>query len=71
MFGFCFSKIDLVSGIIWPVISGFDTTATVTSPGALLAPLPPPEHAAPASTITTDPPTRPSVRSLNRDDLII
>jgi hypothetical protein len=28
-----------VSGIIWPVISGFDTTATVTVPVLLLPPL--------------------------------
>ncbi len=38
--GFSFSNTDWVSGIIWPVISGFDTTATVTVPvlPLLLAP---------------------------------
>ena len=33
--GYCFSNTDWVSGIIWPVISGLDTTATVTVPVAL------------------------------------
>jgi hypothetical protein len=37
--GFCFSNTDWVSGIICPVISGFDTTATVTVPLLLLPPL--------------------------------
>ena len=36
--GFCFSNMDWVSGIIWPVISGLDTTATVTVPELLLLP---------------------------------
>ncbi len=36
--GFSFSNTDWVSGIIWPVISGLDTTATVTVPVALLLP---------------------------------
>ena len=36
--GYCFSKLDVVSGIIWPVISGLDTTATVTVPELLLLP---------------------------------
>jgi hypothetical protein len=51
--GFCFSNTDWVSGIIWPVISGLDTTATVTVPVLPLLPLallpepPPLEHAAP------------------------
>jgi hypothetical protein len=34
--GYCFSKLDVVSGIIWPVISGLDTTATVIVPLLLL-----------------------------------
>ena len=34
--GFCFSNTDSVSGIICPVISGLDTTATVTVPLLLL-----------------------------------
>src|ERR1700735_3891583 len=34
--GYCFSKLDVVSGIIWPVISGLDTTATVMVPESLL-----------------------------------
>ena len=34
--GFCFSNTDVVSGIIWPVISGLDTTATVIVPVLLL-----------------------------------
>src|SRR5579864_9650683 len=34
--GFCFSNTDWVSGIIWLVISGLDTTATVTVPELLL-----------------------------------
>src|SRR5580693_10537511 len=38
--GYCFWKLDAVSGIIWPVISGLDTTATVTVPELLLVPLP-------------------------------
>src|ERR1700761_237523 len=59
--GFSFSKTDWVSGIIWPVISGLDTTATVTVPVPLLFPLlalfplpepPPLEHAATAVTAT-------------------
>src|SRR6202034_1854986 len=54
--GLSFSNTDWVSGIIWPVISGLDTTATVTVPVELLLPLlapavpalepPPLEHAA-------------------------
>src|ERR1700728_2335197 len=41
--GFCFSNTDWVSGIIWPVMSGLDTTATVTVP---VLPLLPPVAAA-------------------------
>ncbi len=58
--GFCFSKTDWVSGIIWPVISGLETTATVTVPVPLLVPEPLPlpeppplEHAATAVTAAT------------------
>src|SRR6202008_923157 len=59
--GFSLSNPDLVSGIIWPVISGLDTPATVTVPVLLLFPLlallplpelPPLEHAAAAVTAT-------------------
>src|SRR5580693_7513863 len=73
--GFCFSKLDVVSGIIWPVISGFDTTATVTVPESPALPLlalllvPPLEQAATASNAAAQP-TAPSVRGLNRDDLM-
>jgi hypothetical protein len=68
--GYSFSKLDLVSGIIWPVISGLDTTATVTVPELLLLDeellL---EQAATTSTAAT-PPTAPSLRSRCREDLI-
>src|SRR5262245_37657904 len=69
--GFCFWKTDLVSGIIWSVISGLDTTATVTVPELpLLALVPPPlEHAAAATTAATEP-TAASVRGLNREGLM-
>src|SRR6266478_2322714 len=67
--GYCFSKLDLVRGIIWPVISGLDTTATVTVPELLLLlvlPLEPPlEQAASAASAATQP-TAPSTRSLDR-----
>jgi hypothetical protein len=72
--GFCFSNTDCVSGIIWPVISGLDTTATVTVPELLLllvVPLEPPlEHAAAAATTAIAPPTAASLRILNLDDLM-
>src|ERR1700727_515194 len=69
--GFCFSKTDLVSGTIWPVISGFDTTATVTVPVLLLLPLdvPPLEQAASARAAAQ--PAATSMRSLNGDDLML
>ena len=41
--GFCFSNTDWVSGIICPVISGLDTTATVTVLELLLLLALPPE----------------------------
>src|SRR5215471_8056584 len=64
--GYCFSKFDVVSGIIWLVISGLDTTATVTTPEVLLPPdAPLLEQAAPASAAATQPATA-SARSLNR-----
>ena len=66
--GYCFSKLDVVSGIIWPVISGLDTTATVIVPELLLLlcycrsePLL--EQAANAARAATQP-TAPSARSL-------
>src|SRR5580692_4531035 len=65
--GYCFSKLDVVSGIIWPVISGLDTTATVIVPELLLLPELPPEppleQAASAARAATQP-TAPSARSL-------
>jgi hypothetical protein len=74
--GFCFSNTDWVSGIIWLVISGLDTTATVTVPELplLLAPAAPLlelllEQAASATKAATEP-TAPSVRSLNGGELI-
>ena len=81
--GFCFSNTDWVSGIICPVISGLDTTATVTVPELLLLLLllllpPPPlalplepllEQAASATSAATQP-TAPNVRSLNGGELI-
>src|SRR5260370_30406327 len=73
--GYFFSKTDVVSGIIWPVISGLDTTATVTVPELLLPlllllllALPLElllEQAANAARAATQP-TAPSVRSLTR-----
>jgi hypothetical protein len=70
--GFCFSNTDSVSGIIWPVISGLDTTATVTVPVSLFAlalpalPEPPPlEHAAAAVTATAAHAAAASLRFLN------
>src|SRR5258708_4012327 len=71
--GYCFSKFDVVSGIIWPVISGLDTTATVTVPELpLLLPLllePPLEQAASASNAATQA-AAPNARSLNRNELM-
>src|SRR6266849_6943159 len=70
--GYCFSKLEVVSGIIWLVISGLDTTATVIVPEllVLLLPLEPLlKQAATAASAVTQP-TAPSVRSLNREDLI-
>src|SRR5580692_9615390 len=70
--GFCFSKLDVVNGIIWPVISGLDTTATVIVPVSLLvllADVPPLEQAATASNAAAQPAAA-SVRGLNRDDLM-
>src|ERR1700737_2109094 len=72
--GYCFSKLEVVSGIIWLVISGLDTTATVIVPELLLLPLllalePLLEQAASAASAATQL-TAPSVRSLNRKDLI-
>jgi hypothetical protein len=67
--GYCFSKLDVVSGIIWPVISGLDTTATVIVPELLLLPElpaePPLEQAASAARAVTQP-TAPIARSLTR-----
>src|SRR5207245_1215918 len=66
--GYCFSRLDVVSGIIWPVISGLDTTATVTVPELLLLlelPLGPLlEQAASAARAATQL-TAPSARSLD------
>src|ERR1700689_4214565 len=72
--GFCFSNTDWVSGIICPVISGLDTTATVTVPELLVLLLALPlepllEQAASATKAATEP-TAPSVRSLNGRELI-
>src|ERR1700716_1432151 len=69
--GYFFWKTDVVSRIIWPVISGLDTTATVPVPEFLLPLLlvPPLEQAATTSTAATQP-AAPSVRSLNREDLM-
>src|ERR1700743_3723938 len=72
MFGYFFSKTDLVSGTIWPVIRGLETTATVTVPELLSLPpplVPPPEHAATASTAATLL-AAPSLRSLTREELM-
>ena len=71
--GFCFSNTNWVKGIICPVISGLDTTATVTVPELLLV-LPLPlelllEQAASATRATAEP-TAPSVRSLNGRELM-
>jgi hypothetical protein len=57
----------LVSGIIWPVISGLDTTATVTVPVLPVLPvlLLLPEQAATA-TMAAAQPIAPSTRGLNR-----
>src|SRR5580693_9668372 len=74
--GYFFSKTDCVSGIIWPVISGLDTTATVTVPVLLLLPAaePPLEQAPTASKAAAQPaaapPTAASLRILNLDDLM-
>ena len=69
--GYYFSKLEVVSGIICPVISGLDTTATVIVPELpLLAVLLPLalvlllEQAATAARAATQP-TAPSARSLN------
>src|SRR6516225_10176674 len=72
--GYCFSNTDWVSGIIWLVISGLDTTATVIVPELLLllaAPLLEPllEQAASATRAATEP-SAPSVRSLNGGELM-
>src|SRR5215470_5661701 len=71
--GYCFSNEDWVSGIIWLVISGLDTTATVIVPVLLLVlPLllePLLEHAASAASAATQP-TAPSMRSLNGGELM-
>jgi hypothetical protein len=75
--GFCFSNTDWVSGIIWPVISGLDTTATVIVPEVLLLLVPVPlalvllllEQAASAASAATQP-TAPSARSLNGGELM-
>src|ERR1700735_3111707 len=69
--GYFFSKTELVSGIIWPVISGLDTTATVMVPELLLllAAVPPLEQAPTASTAAPQPAAA-SVRGLNRDKLM-
>src|SRR5580692_5974201 len=73
--GYIFSKLDVVSGIICPVISGLDTTATVIVPELLLL-LPPLalvllllEQAASATRAATEP-TAASVRSLNGGELM-
>src|SRR5712691_10180012 len=67
--GYCFSKLDVVSGIIWLVISGLDTIATVIVPELLLLlvlPLEPPlEQAANTARAATQP-NAPSLRSLTR-----
>jgi hypothetical protein len=71
--GYCFSKLDVVSGIICPVISGLDTTATVTVPELLLllvAPLEPLLEQAAIATSAATLPTAPSARSLNREKLM-
>ena len=72
--GFCFSNTNWVSGIICPVISGLDTTATVTVPELLLLLALPLlelllEQAASATRAATEP-TAPSVRSLNGGELM-
>ena len=72
--GYCFSKLEVVSGIIWLVISGLDTTATVIVPELLLLlalPLLEPllEQAASATKAATAP-RAPSVRSLNGGELM-
>src|SRR5579863_6714693 len=73
--GYCFSNTDWVSGIIWPVMSGLDTTATVIVPEPLLLVLLLPllelllEQAASATRAATAP-TTPSVRSLNGGELM-
>src|ERR1700730_12014525 len=69
--GYCFSKLDVVSGIIWLVISGLDPTATVTVRELLLlALLVPPLEQAATTTIAATQPAAPSVRSLNREGLM-
>src|SRR6516225_2191554 len=71
--GFCFSNTDWVSGIIWLVISGFDTTATVIVPELLLLlalPLEPLLEQAASATRAVTEPSAPSVRSLNREELM-
>ncbi len=73
--GYMLLEDRVVSGIIWPVISGLDTTATVIVPELLLVPLPPPllepllEQAASATRAATEP-SAPSVRSLNGGELM-
>jgi hypothetical protein len=78
--GFCFSNTDWVSGIIWPVISGLDTTATVTVPAAPLLPRllallplpepPPLEHGAAAVTTAAAQAAAASLRFLNLVNLV-
>jgi hypothetical protein len=76
--GFSFSNTDCVSGIIWPVISGLDTTATVTVPVLLLLPLaavplllePPLEHAAAAVITAATQAAAASRRFLNLVNLV-
>ena len=67
--GYCFSNTDWVSGIICPVISGLDTTATVIVPELLLVLVLPLleellEQAASATSAATQL-TAPSARNLN------
>jgi hypothetical protein len=69
-----------VSGIICPVISGFDTTATVTVPVSLLAPVPPalllePPPLEQAAAVVTRATAHPAIASLrlerkNLDELM-
>ncbi len=72
--GYCFSKLEEVSGIICPVISGLDTTATVIVPESLLELLllalePLLEQAATVARAATQL-TAPSIRSLKGEWLM-